>query len=481
MGGGAGPVGIGGVDSQPKAMTFVSIAVVMMGAAMFGADQNNYGVIYGFESFQQHWACNGFQFSPKALLQPVDHPDICPAGFLVDPFCIPSRLHTCECQFPCDQVQSMPAPPIEWANFIIWGMNMVPLGMMCGALTLAPVLSRFLGRRASISIGGITCFLGCILAAIIAGASLNVALYYIGRFLTGFGIGVACTVLPMYNAEMATLNIRGLTGSLFQFMVVLGGFLVIALLGFLSDWVQGFLVPGYLGLAVGLGVWMCPESARFLLDRGKKDQAKAALQRVRAGDVSAEIDFIEQCMNTEREAGQVSWLQLFTTPGLRFRLFVACYLQAAQQFTGVNAMLGYQTDIFLAGGYTADEINQHFGGPAFLMQIIAVVGVITGLVLVDSRYGGRKVQLVGGAMFMGPPLLIAAFTHFAGGPGHVTAVMVFIFQFGFQASWGLIPWFYPAELFQTRERERALAVSSFCGFFSNFCIGYVTKPLLRWS
>merc|ERR1712232_1451973 len=81
----------------------------------------------------------------------------------------------------------------------------------------------------------------------------------------------------------------------------------------------------------------------------------------------------------------------------------------------------------------------------------------------------------------GPPLLIAAFTHFAGGPGNITAIMVFIFAFGFQAAWGIIPWFYPAELFKMKERERALSVSTFCGFLFNLLVGIVTQALFHWS
>merc|ERR1719262_541119 len=97
----------------------------------------------------------------------------------------------------------------------------------------------------TISIGGLTCFLGCVLVAWISGPALSVPLYYIGRFLTGFGCGIACMVLPMYNAEIATLGIRGLTGSLFQFMVVLGGVVVVVLCGLMENWSQGFLIPGY--------------------------------------------------------------------------------------------------------------------------------------------------------------------------------------------------------------------------------------------
>merc|ERR1712228_1073247 len=351
---------------------------------------------------------------------------------------------------------------------------------MIGALGPGPLLASSLGRRMTISIGGLLCFCGCIVVAFISGGSRNV--YYAGRFLTGFGCGIACFVLPMYNSEVATLNIRGLTGSLFQFMVVVGGIIAVSFFGIPGlDWKQGFLMPGYLGLLVGIGAWACPESPRYLVDRYGKEKARPALQRVRQGDVGEELDYFDACLREEREAGQVSYVELFTKPGLRFRLFVACFLQAAQQMTGVNAFLGFQTDIFHSAGYQDDEINKFPNGPAMITQWVFIIASVTGLLLIDSRFGGRKRQLLGASLFMGPPLLIAAVVHFINGPAIVTSYMVWIFAFGFQAAWGIVPWFYPAELFQMNERERALSVSTFCGFLFNLLVGMITQTLFHWS
>merc|ERR1711937_929028 len=59
--------------------------------------------------------------------------------------------------------------------------------------------------------------------------------------------------------------------------------------------------------------------------------------------------------------------------------------------------------------------------------------------------------------------------------------VVFIFGFGFQLAWGIIPWFYPAELFSMTERERALSLSTFSGFLMNVVVNQVTLPLMSWS
>lgn len=415
---------------------------------MFGADQNNYGITYGLQSFQEHW-CPTFNFHPSEVKD-------------------------------CSDISDMEDPPAAWTSFITWGANLVPFGMMCGALVPGPLLASLFGRRMTISAGGLLCFFGC---AVVSWMSNGIRwIYYVGRFLTGFGCGIATYVLPMYNAEVATLNIRGLTGSLFQFMVVVGGVVAVLVFGIPRfDWRQGFLLPGYLGLIVGVAAWACPESPRYLVDRYGKEKARPVLQRVRQGDVSEELDYIDSCLHEERKAGKVSYVDLFTKPGLRFRLFVACYLQAAQQMTGVNAFLSFQTDIFHAAGYHSDEIAKVPWGPATITQWVFIVGIVVGLLLIDSSYGGRKRQLLGASLFMGPPLLVAAVAHFVDGPALITSYGVWIFAFGFQAAWGIVPWFYPAEIFQMNERERALSISSFCGFLCNLCVGSITQTLFHWS
>merc|ERR1719401_2201494 len=230
------------------------------------------------KSFQEHW-CPTFNFGPDEVSD-------------------------------CSSIQSMTAPPAAWTTFISLGLNLVTFGMMIGALGPGPLLASSLGRRMTISIGGLLCFCGCIVVALISGGSRSV--YYAGRFLTGFGCGIACFVLPMYNSEVATLNIRGFTGSLFQFMVVVGGLGVVACLGIPGiDWREGFLMPGFIGLFVGLAAWACPESPRYLLNKYGKEKARPALQRVRKGDVNEELDYVNMCMQLEREAGKVSYTELF--------------------------------------------------------------------------------------------------------------------------------------------------------------------------
>jgi sugar porter (SP) family MFS transporter len=437
------------MNSKPNVMTFVSITVVMMGALMFGIDQTNYGLIPGKSSFSEFW-CPKFNFK-----EAEGNPDFCPKIGEMD----------------------TKSQPEGWRTFIGWGLNMVPLGMALGCLTLGPFVARKFGRRLTISVGGLSCFLGCIIVCFL---SSNVVVYMIGRFVTGYGVGIACFVLPMYQSEVATMGIRGWMGSMFQFMVAIGGLITVPIMNATDDWRQGFLLPGYAGLAVGILCWLCPESPRFIIDRYGKEAGRPVLQRVRQGDIEAELDFVARNLEEEKAAGSIAFRELFTTPGLRLRVFTACYLQFAQQFTGINAFLGFQNDVFKEAGADPDTIGA-VPGPAFWFNVTMTIGCVIGLGFVDSPVGGRRKQLNFASALMGPALVVGAIAGWANWSPQITLVALYVFGFGFQFAWGIIPWFYPAELFTMREREIALSLSTFCNFIANIIVLQIANLLMGWS
>merc|ERR1712147_483324 len=117
------------------------------------------------------------------------------------------------------------------------------------------------------------------------------------------------------------------------------------------------------------------------------EAGRPVLQRVRQGDVGVELDFLVNNLEAEKQSGSVAFKELFTTPGLNRRVFTACYLMVAQQFTGINAFIGFQTDIFIAAG--ADPLGIHkIPGPAFIFQLVMTAGCVCGLLMVDSSMGG---------------------------------------------------------------------------------------------
>jgi len=247
------------------------------------------------------------------------------------------------------------------------------------------------------------------------------------------------------------------------------------------DYKWGFLMPGMVGCVIAIAVWFFPESPKFLIEHKGKEAGRAALQSIRANDCSAELDAIEEYMKREREAGVVPWIQLFTKPGLRRRVFIACWLQIAQQLTGINVFLNFQTQIFKSAHLTDAEImGLPFGAKANL-QWCFVVGSILGLTLIDSKYGGRRFQLLCASILMATVFVLTAVVQFAdlSFKDEMNCVSIYIMGFGFQFAWGIVPWVYPAELFSAVERERALAISTCLGFWANMLVLQVHKPIVR--
>lgn len=165
-------------------------------------------------------------------------------------------------------------------------------------------------------------------------------------------------------------------------------------------------------------------------------------------------------------------------------MFVAGYMQVAQQLTGVNAFLSYATIIFKGAGVPDSSVP----GVMIGFQCCGLVGVILGLILVDSAYGGRRSQLMAATVIMGPPLVFAGIIKVLIYHGHMSKdllwlveIAVFLYLPGFQFAWGIIPWVYPAEIFGSAEKEQALSVSTFVVYLLNFIVTALTPHFTKDS
>jgi hypothetical protein len=241
------------VREEANCRTYVAIIVAMMGALMFGIDQGNYGLAAEFPSFYDFW---------------------CKTHFMIGDFpCKPGKHEGI-------------TTPKEWLAFKAWGGSLITLGAAAGCAGLGPLISSNCGRRLCVSMGGIVCFIGCLFASYLTFNSVGI--YYMGRFTTGFGAGICCFALPLYSSEIATPAIRGLMGSLFQLMVVVGGVFASVMLSLITDWRLGMLLPGLAGAIVSVAIWFTPESPRFVMDKRGYETGVATLQKIRKGDVTRE-------------------------------------------------------------------------------------------------------------------------------------------------------------------------------------------------
>lgn len=202
---------------------------------------------------------------------------------------------------------------------------------------------------------------------------------------------------------------------------------------------------------------------------------------------------MEQITAAAQEAGQVSYLDFFTKAGLKKRFFIACYLNAAQQLTGVNYVINFQGELFKKCGYESVEVQNSLipFGPNMIFQVVGLVGVVCSLLLMDSKFGGRRSLLLYATPLLAVSMLALSVSFLmdvvAGENNHPTAAgylltwTVNLYWFGFQLSWGPVPWLYPAEIFSDTERERGCSMSAVAQFCAGWLVNKVATVILNHS
>ena len=351
----------------------------------------------------------------------------------------------------------------------------VTLGALFGALVAGGTADK-IGRRWTAVSAGVLFAAGALIEAVSPGAGLLTA----GRVVTGLGVGFASVVAPLYAAEMAPKRLRGRFVSSYQLAITVGIFLAYladdALTG--SDrWRLMFGLAVIPGVALVIGFLVMPESARWLLKMGRRDDAQASLVKVDGPEVAdAALATLEADLEAEAREGEASWGEVFS-PTLRRALWVGVGLAILQQVTGINAIIYYANEIFAEAGFTTAE--QQAKATLYAVGAVNVLATLIAVAWVD-RFG-RRPLLLSGTIGMGVSLTAVGLSFAAlenqpegatsttvGGIVTVIALVVFIASFAF--SLGPIVWTIISEIYPNRVRGRAMAVATAVNWFAAFIV-----------
>jgi sugar porter (SP) family MFS transporter len=230
------------------------------------------------------------------------------------------------------------------------------------------------------------------------------------------------------------------------------------------------------GVALAIGFLVMPESARWLLKMGRRDDARASLVKVDGTEVAdAHLATLEADLEVEAREGVAGWGEVFS-PGLRRALWVGIGLAVFQQVTGINAIIYYANEIFAEAGFTTAE--EQAKATLYAVGVTNVLATFVAVAWVD-RFG-RRPLLFTGLVGMAVSLAAVGLSFAAlenqpdgeattvGGIVTVLALVVFIASFAF--SMGPIVWTLISEIYPNRVRGRAIAVATAVNWFAAFIV-----------
>uniref|UniRef100_A0A1D1XRM9 Plastidic glucose transporter 4 n=1 Tax=Anthurium amnicola TaxID=1678845 RepID=A0A1D1XRM9_9ARAE len=346
-----------------------------------------------------------------------------------------------------------------------WVVSTLLAGATVGSFTGGALADKF-GRTKTFQLDAIPLVIGAFLCA----TAQDVRTMIIGRLLAGIGIGISSAIVPLYISEISPTEIRGALGSVNQLFICIGilGALVagLPLAGNPLWWRSMFGVAAVPSVLMALGMAFSPESPRWLFQQGRIAQAETAIKKLYGNEKVAEV--IQDLRaggqgSREQDAG---WLELFSRRYWKV-VSVGAALFLFQQLAGINAVVYYSTAVFRSAGIASDVAASALVGAS------NVFGTAIASSLMDKQ--GRKSLLITSFVGMAASMLLlslsfswSVLTPYSGTLA-VLGTVLYVLSFSLGA--GPVPALLLPEIFASRIRAKAVALSLGMHWVSNFVIG----------
>eukprot|EP00833_Pecoramyces_ruminatium_P002876 jgi/Orpsp1_1/1176908/evm.model.c7180000059457.1 len=380
--------------------------------------------------------------------------------------------------------------------------NIISISATFGSFIAVCMTSLFgnkFGRQKSIMI----CIMIYICGALIEGLSPRyLQIFSIGRFITGFSLGIGSTLTPIYIAEISPAKIRGKLCSYYVLIASFGSFLgtvVTSITWYFTnvkpanlgiprkdpyesinnfEWRFSFLIRIVPALIAAICVKFLPKSPRWLCLKNRDDEAAEVLSKLRGepiydASVQTELRAIQEDVATTT----IRSTNLFGSV-LRRRTFITILMQLFNSFSGLNIVMYMITFIFIEIGYT--RFTSVVTYPVS-MGVVGIISILPGIWTVD-RFG-RKNLLAIGSILMMIFELSTLFLYSKASDG----VMYYYYAFGsallcimtHSSTWGLVPSIYQAEVFPIRVRIKGSIVGIISSYVFNYIISILGSSLLK--
>ncbi len=367
------------------------------------------------------------------------------------------------------------------------------VGCFVGAF-LAGKLADDMGRRKVMMLSAILFLVG----AIVQGFSHVQMVFIVARFMGGMAVGAASVLSPAYISEVAPANIRGRMTTIQQIMIITGltaAFVVNYYLagaagsstamwwGGYEAWRWMYWMQAIPAAVFLVALTFIPESPRFLVQKGRLDEARVVLTRLfgpsaaqqKLGEIAASFD--------KDHRPRLSDIKDPARGGIRPIVWAGLLLAVFQQLVGINVIFYYGATLWQLAGFTEDQSLQI----NIVSGLVSIAACFVTVGLVD-KIGRKPLLLIGSAgmaltlfalvyCFHNGTLDAAGKLQLSAGLGTTALIAANLYVVFFNVSWGPIMWVMLGEMFPNQIRGSALAVCGFAQWFANFVITW-TFPVM---
>lgn len=362
---------------------------------------------------------------------------------------------------------------VEKSIQVIWNLTDVEhgftvasalLGTVIGAL-VAGIPAEKYGRKKILQVIGLL----YLLTSLVTALTPSWTVFVVFRFLGGVGVGASSVVGPMYISEISPAHRRGRLVALFQFNVVSG-----ILLAFVSNyllfgigenswrWMLGVqAIPSFLYFVL---VFFVPESPRWLVKKGRREEARKVLGEIGETDPETAVATIQESLHTDVGAQKENLFNGQYNKPIMYAVVLAMF----NQLSGINAIMYYAPRIFEMTGLSKDT--------ALLQAVsIGLTNMIFTLIAISviDKFGRKTLLLIGSAgmfLFLG---LVSWYFLTEQTEGYLVMVFLIGFIAFFAFSQGAVIWVFISEIFPNKVRSAGQTLGS--------TTHWVMAALISWT
>lgn len=363
-----------------------------------------------------------------------------------------------------------------------WVMGSAILGCLIGVMVSGSLSDKY-GRKPLMVVSSLV----FIVAAVGTGICNDLSWFIVYRVLGGIGIGIASNLSPMYIAEVSPANVRGKFVSANQLTVVIGILSAQIVNWLIADpvvagediltswngqmgWRWMFWAGGVPAIIFFIMLFVLPESPRWLSVRKEFTKSEKILRRI-GGEQYAKTE-LEAFKATEPEKKEKVSYKLLFKGRMPKILLIGIVIAAFQQWCGINVIFNYAQEIFSAAGYGVSDILFNI----VITGVTNVIFTIVGMYTVDKL--GRRSLLLFGSIGLASIYAVLGACYYFQISGIAVLVLVMLAIGCYAMTLAPITWVVISEIFPTRIRGMAMAISTFSLWTACFILTY-TFPLLN--